>query len=466
MLRAVARKDAERPHRRPVRRRAGPAGAAERRGGGPVPRPVQAALERRPGFEAALDLARAGRRRGRARRPVRRRGGQRLRGPRRPAHGPARARRAPTSRPRASRSRPRSTPCAPAWPPSPTPSARAPRRARPASRSAPSSTSASAARTWARALVWEALRPLEPADRPALRRQRRSAPTSPRPWPASIPPTTLVVVVSKTFTTQETLANAEAGRAWLARGLWRRRPTATWSAVSAAPDKAEAFGVPADRVRLPRLGRRPLFAVVGGGPVLRHRPGLGRVRAPAGRRARPWTTTSVAAPLERNAPVLLALAQIFNRNGLGRPARAGRALRPAPAPAAGLPAAAGDGVERQAGDSATARPSTAPPAPAVFGDAGTNVQHAFFQLMHQGTDVDPGRLRRRAPKPRGRRAGRSQAAGQRPRPGRGPDGRAHRGRGRAPSCRPRALPRPRSTRWPRSGPSPATGPRPSSCWTA
>ncbi len=77
------------------------------------------------------------------------------------------------------------------------------------------------------------------------------------------------------------------------------------------------------RVRLPRLGRRPVLDLVGGGAVLRHRPGHADVfeRLP-GRARRRWTPTSLNAPLSRNAPVLMAAAQIFNRNGLGRGARA------------------------------------------------------------------------------------------------------------------------------------------------
>ncbi|MBS2085439.1 glucose-6-phosphate isomerase, partial [Klebsiella pneumoniae] len=56
------------------------------------------------------------------------------------------------------------------------------------------------------------------------------------------PETTLVVVVSKTFTTQETLANAEAAKAWLAAALPAEGMTKHFIGVTAAPDKAAAFG--------------------------------------------------------------------------------------------------------------------------------------------------------------------------------------------------------------------------------
>jgi glucose-6-phosphate isomerase len=94
------------------------------------------------------------------------------------------------------------------------------------------------------------------------------------------------------------------------------------------------------------------------------------------------------APLEVNAPVLLALAHIFNRNGLGRPVRAvvpyAQRLRLLPNFLQQLEMESnGKRVDLRG------RTVTQSTAAAVFGDAGTNVQHAFFQLMHQGTDVIP-----------------------------------------------------------------------------
>ncbi|HEX5776257.1 MAG TPA: glucose-6-phosphate isomerase, partial [Caulobacteraceae bacterium] len=88
-----------------------------------------------------------------------------------------------------------------------------------------------------------------------------------------------------------------------------------------------------------------------------------------------------AAPLEANAPVLLALAHVLNRNGLGRPIRAvvpyAQRLRLLPAFLQQL--------EMESNGKAGSRPTAA----SVFGDAGTNGQHAFFQLLHQGTDIIP-----------------------------------------------------------------------------
>jgi glucose-6-phosphate isomerase len=96
----------------------------------------------------------------------------------------------------------------------------------------------------------------------------------------------------------------------------------------------------------------------------------------------------VAAPLEANAPVLLALAHVYNRNGLSRPIRA-------VVPYAQRLALFSSFLQQLEMESngkrvdAHGRPVARATAASVFGDAGTNGQHAFFQLLHQGTDVIP-----------------------------------------------------------------------------
>ncbi|MDB5419857.1 MAG: pgi, partial [Phenylobacterium sp.] len=201
------------------------------------------------------------------------------------------------------------------------------------------------------------------------------------------PAETLVVVVSKTFTTLETLTNAETARAWL-RAALGPAADAQLVAVSAAPDRAQAFGVPADQVFAFWDwvgGRYSLWSAVG----LSCAVALGFEtfeRLLAGAAAMDAHFTS--APLEANAPVLLALAHIFNRDGLGRPIRAvvpyAQRLRLLPAFLQQLEMESnGKRVD------ALGRPVAHPTAAAVFGDAGTNGQHAFFQLLHQGTDIIP-----------------------------------------------------------------------------
>jgi glucose-6-phosphate isomerase len=235
-------------------------------------------------------------------------------------------------------------------------------------------------------LVWEALRPLDP-----LIDLRFVANVDPAELALALagldPAETLIVTVSKTFTTLETLTNAEAARAWLRAALGPASDSHL-VAVSAAPDKAQAFGVPADQV----FGfwdwvggRYSIWSAVG----LSCAVALGYevfARFHAGAAAMDEHFRS--APLEANAPVMLALAHVFNRNGLGRPIRAvvpyAQRLR--------LFAAFLQQLEMESNGkrvTADGRPAPRATAAGVFGDAGTNGQHAFFQLLHQGTDIIP-----------------------------------------------------------------------------
>ena len=236
-------------------------------------------------------------------------------------------------------------------------------------------------------LVWEALKAV---DAPIA--LRFAANVDPAEIAAALagldPATTLVVAVSKTFTTQETLANAEAARAWLRAALGDEEARAHFAAVSAAPDKAAAFGVVPDRV----------FAFwdwVGGRFSVWSAVGLSCALALGWEAFEGFLAGAalmdahfVSAPLARNAPVLLAMAQVWNRNGLVRGARAvvpyAQRLRLLPAFLQQLEMESNGKRVRADG-----RPVLRATAPVVFGDAGTNGQHAFFQLLHQGTDVIP-----------------------------------------------------------------------------
>lgn len=235
-------------------------------------------------------------------------------------------------------------------------------------------------------LVWEALRPLN-----APIELRFAANVDPADMALALdgldPAQTLVVVVSKTFTTQETVANAQVARAWL-RAALGPAGDAHLLAVSAAPDVAQAFGVPADQI----FGFRDW---VGGRYSVWSAVGLSCAIALGAEVFEAFLAGAYAmdghfrtAPLAANAPVLLALAHIFNRNGLHRPIRAvvpyAQRLRLLP-----------NFLQQQEMESngkqadIDGKPVARATAAAVFGDAGTNVQHAFFQLMHQGTDTIP-----------------------------------------------------------------------------
>lgn len=235
-------------------------------------------------------------------------------------------------------------------------------------------------------LVWEALRPAAPAIE-----VRFVANVDPADLMGAIqgldPAETLVVVVSKTFTTQETMTNAYAARDWL-RAKLGRGADAQLVAVSAAPSEAQAFGVPANQVFGFRDwvgGRYSVWSAVGLSCVI----GLGPEAFEdllAGAAA--MDAHFQSAPLRVNAPVLLALAHVFNRNGLARPVRA---VVPYAQQLHLLPNFLQQLEMESNGKRVTANgaPVARSTAAAVFGDAGTNVQHAFFQLMHQGTDVIP-----------------------------------------------------------------------------
>ncbi len=235
-------------------------------------------------------------------------------------------------------------------------------------------------------MVWEALKPLAPAID-----LRFVANVDGADIAAALsgldPARTLVVVVSKTFTTQETMANAEAARAWL-RGALGAGADAHLVAVSAAPAEAAAFGVEADRVFGFRDwvgGRYSVWSSVGLSCVI----GLGWEcfeRFLAG--GAEMDAHFVAAPLDRNGPVLMALAQVYNRNILHRGARAvipyAQRLRYLPAFLQQLEM---ESNGKRVGPDG--RPVARATAPVVFGEPGTNGQHAFFQMLHQGTDVIP-----------------------------------------------------------------------------
>jgi glucose-6-phosphate isomerase len=235
-------------------------------------------------------------------------------------------------------------------------------------------------------LVWEALRPLD-----APIELRFAANVDGAEVAAALhgldPAETLVVVVSKTFTTQETMANATAARDWL-RGVLGQAGDGHLVAVSAAPDTAAAFGVASDRVFSFGEwvgGRFSVWSAVG----LSCAVGLGwEVFQRFLQGAAAMDAHFREAPLERNAPVLLALTHVFNRDGLGCGARAvipyAQRLRLLPAFLQQLEMESNGKSTRRDGSHAL-RVTAA----AVFGEPGTNAQHAFFQMLHQGTSIIP-----------------------------------------------------------------------------
>lgn len=198
--------------------------------------------------------------------------------------------------------------------------------------------------------------------------------------------TTLVIVASKTFTTIETMTNARTAKAWmLDQG---GDPTTQFAALSTALEKTSDFGIPAERV----FGFEDW---VGGryslwGPI-----GMSIMLAIGAEAFRAFLSGAQAMDLHfrsaegaENMPLMLALVGIWHRQGCGY---ASRAVLPYEERLGRLPAylqqlemeSNGKSVAMDGAKLATVA------GPIVWGEPGTNGQHAFYQLIHQGTDVIP-----------------------------------------------------------------------------
>ena len=148
-------------------------------------------------------------------------------------------------------------------------------------------------------------------------------------------------------------------------------------------------------------------------------------------------------PIERNMPGPARAARDLERQLPGRRDPRGAALQRAARALPGLPPAARHGEQRQVGGPPRAPRRDRPPGPIVWGEPGTNGQHAFYQLIHQGTRLVPGDLIGFCrPTRRGGRAP-GPADGQPPRPGRGARLRQDRRRRSPPrACAPALVPAP------------------------
>lgn len=235
-------------------------------------------------------------------------------------------------------------------------------------------------------LMWEALKPLDPVI--DLRFAANVDGTEiAQALEGLDPASTLVTVVSKTFTTQETMANAEAARTWLRQALGAGGDKHLL-AVSANPKAVADFGVPADQLFAFRDwvgGRYSIWGAVGLSCAI----ALGsQVFEQFLEGGAAMDAHFLEAPLEKSAPVMLALAQVFNRNGLNR---AARAVIPYSQRLRLLPPFLQQLEMESNGKSMTPQgvPAQHATAPVVFGEPGANAQHAFFQMLHQGTDVIP-----------------------------------------------------------------------------
>ncbi len=197
------------------------------------------------------------------------------------------------------------------------------------------------------------------------------------------PARTFVIVVSKSFTTLETLANGAWARDWMGANA-----SARLAAVTAAPERARAWGVDAEKI-FPFWdwvgGRFSLWSAVGLSTLVTLQDGVfERLLAGAGEMDDHFRE----APFASNAPMIAAALQAWNREALGL---GSYALIPYTERLALLPAylqqlemeSNGKGVTRDG--ETLARPASA----VTWGAAGTNAQHSFFQMLHQGVEEIP-----------------------------------------------------------------------------
>ena len=202
------------------------------------------------------------------------------------------------------------------------------------------------------------------------------------------PASTLFIVASKTFTTIETMTNAATARDWLSAALGEAAVADHFAAVSTALDKVAAFGIREDRI----FG---FWDWVGGRYSLWSAIGLPVMIAIGADNFEDMLAGAHAldehfrtAPLEQNLPMLLGLVGFWHRVVCGYPARA---VIPYDQRLARLPAYLQQLDMESNGKRVTldGEAIATPTGPLVWGEPGTNGQHAFFQLLHQGTDVIP-----------------------------------------------------------------------------
>ena len=202
------------------------------------------------------------------------------------------------------------------------------------------------------------------------------------------PAKTLFLIVSKTFTTLETMTNAAVARRWIVAALGEPRVAAHFAAISTARDKVADFGIGPERM----FGfwdwvggRYSVWSAVGLSVMIAIGPKHFREFLDGGRTMDDHFRT---APLHANMPVIMALIGVWYRNIMGFPTLA---ILPYDERLARLPAyfqqldmeSNGKRVHKLGN---AVRGSTGP---IVFGEPGTNGQHAFYQLLHQGTDPVP-----------------------------------------------------------------------------
>lgn len=203
------------------------------------------------------------------------------------------------------------------------------------------------------------------------------------------PETTLFVISSKTFTTQETMTNARTAEQWFMAAAGNKAAIAKhFVAVSTNRKLVTAFGIAEENIfdMWDWVGGRfSLWSAIGLPIVLSLGYALFEELLEG---AYEMDQHFQTAPLAENAPVMLALVGIWNRNFLGYPAHA---LLPYDQCLHRFPAYMQQAEMESNGKSVNwaGEQISYGSVPLVWGEVGINGQHAFYQMLHQGTDIIP-----------------------------------------------------------------------------
>ena len=198
------------------------------------------------------------------------------------------------------------------------------------------------------------------------------------------PAETLVLVCSKTFITQETQANANAARAWIVGALGEKAAGNHFAAVSTNTEAMDKFGIAADH-------RFTMWDWVGGRYSVWSAIGLIAEIVIGSERFEEFLKGAsdidrhfTTAPFQKNLPVLMGLIGVWNRSFLHLPTLA---VLPYDQRLARLPAYLQQLEMESNGKSVSLGGEHVDfaTAPIVWGEPGSNAQHSFFQMLHQGT---------------------------------------------------------------------------------
>ncbi len=203
------------------------------------------------------------------------------------------------------------------------------------------------------------------------------------------PETTLFLIASKTFTTQETMTNALSARRWLIEQLGDERAVAShFVAISTNQEKVSEFGIDPENMFVFWDwvgGRYSLWSAIGLSIALYvGMDQFEQLLAGAHLADEHFRTQS----LDRNIPVLMALIGIWNNNFLGADSLA---ILPYDQSLHRFPAYLQQADMESNGKRATLSGESVDysTGPVIWGEPGTNGQHAFYQLIHQGTKLVP-----------------------------------------------------------------------------